>query len=138
MEAFVRLKGDTAAYCFVLTNNRLTMTIEDGTYSVQGSPSNRALSQLLADRYAFEKRRESLQAAYKKQSADSTLTKVVEDSLMTAYHQAGVDYRRLLLERLTKKVPGYPLMGRVALRMFGGEMLQCEIDSVSLLMKNPR
>ena len=100
MEAFVRLKGDTAAYCFVLTNNRLTMTIEDGTYSVQGSPSNRALSQLLADRYAFEKRRESLQAAYKKQSADSTLTKVVEDSLMTAYHQAGVDYRRLLLERL--------------------------------------
>ena len=32
MEAFVRLKGDTAAYCFVLTNNRLTMTIEDGTY----------------------------------------------------------------------------------------------------------
>ena len=138
MEAFVRLKGDTAAYCFVLTNNRLTMTIEDGTYSVQGSPSNRALSQLLADRYAFEKRRESLQAAYKKQSADSTLTKVVEDSLMTAYHQAGVEYRRLLLERLTKKVPGYPLMGRVALRMFGGEMLQCEIDSVSLLMKNPR
>lgn len=138
MEAFVRLKGDTAAYCFVLTNNRLTMTIEDGTYSVQGSPSNRALSQLLADRYAFEKRRESLQAAYKKQSADSTLTKVVEDSLMTAYHQAGVEYRRLLLECLTKKVPGYPLMGRVALRMFGGEMLQCEIDSVSLLMKNPR
>jgi len=132
MEAFVRLNGDTAAYCFVLTNNRLTMTIEEG------SPSNRELSQLLADRYAFEKRRESLQAAYKKQSADSTLTKVVEDSLMTAYHQAGVDYRRLLLERLTKKVPGYPLMGRVALRMFGGEMLQCEIDSVSLLMKNPR
>ena len=131
MEAFVRLKGDTAAYCFVLTNNRLTMAIEDGTYSVQGSP-------LLADRYACEKRRESLQAAYKKQSADSTLTKVVEDSLMTAYHQAGVDYRRLLLERLTKKVPGYPLMGRVALRMFSGEMLQCEIDSVSLLMKNPR
>lgn len=138
MEAFVRLKGDTTAYCFVLTNNRLTMTIEDDTYSVQGSPSNRALSQLLADRYAFEKRRESLQAAYKKQSADSTLTMVVEDSLMTAYHQAGVDYRRLLLERLTKKVPGYPLMGRVALRMFGGEMLQCEIDSVSLLLKNPR
>lgn len=28
-------------------------------------------------------------------------------------------------------------MGRVALRMFGGEMLQCEIDSVSLLMKIP-
>ena len=57
---------------------------------------------------------------------------------MTACPQAGVEYRRLLLERLTKKVPGYPLMGRVALRMFGGEMLQCEIDSVSLLMKNPR
>ena len=29
-------------------------------------------------------------------------------------------------------------MGRVALRMFGGEMLQCEIDSVSLLLKNPQ
>lgn len=138
MEAFVRLKGDTTVYCFVLTNNRLTMTIGEGTYSVYGSESNRVLSQLLADRHAFETRRKSLQAAYRKQSADSTLTKSVEDSLMVAYHQVGIDYRRHLLERLSKKVTTYPLMGEVALRMFSRDMLQSEVDSVNLLLKNSR
>ena len=102
MEAFVRLKGDTAAYCFVLTNNRLTMTIEDGTYSVQGSPSNRACRSCLPTGMRLKAPRIAA-GCLQKQSADSTLTKVVEDSLMTAYHQAGVEYRRLLLERLTKK-----------------------------------
>ena len=138
MEAFLKIKGDTSAYCLVLTNNSLTMSIGDGTYSVQGSPSNRVLSQLLADKAAFVKRRESLQSDYKRMAADSTLTKPVEDSLMVAYHQAGVDYRRRLLSRLTKEAPRYPLMGRMALRIFSRDMFQQEVDSVSQLLKQPR
>lgn len=135
MEAFLKIKGDTTAYSLVLTNNSLTINIGDGTYSVQGSPSNRALSQLLADREAYAKRRESIQSAYKKHVADTTLTKPIEDSLAVAYHQAGVYYRRRLLTRLTKSAPRYPLMGRVALRLFGPDLLQHEADSVATLLK---
>ena len=134
MEAFVRLKGDTAAYSFVLTNNRLSMTVGDGTYVVQGSRSNLDISLMLADVARRDSRRDSLQKVYKKMAADSTLTKPVEDSLMLAYHKTGADCRRRLLSRLVRVAPVRPLAASVALRMIGGDMLQSEIDSVRRLM----
>ncbi len=136
MEAFVKFSGDSLVYDFILTNNRLEMNVQSGGYSVQGSPSNRQLSKLLAYRESFNKRRADLQSEYKKAIADSSLTRLAEDSLMVAYRQAGVDYRKKLLTTMSFSAKRYPLIGQMSLRIFGKDLLQSQVDSIkSLIVK---
>ncbi len=134
MEAYIKFSGDSLSYDFILTNNRLEMNVSSSNYSVQGSPSNRQLSKLLGYREEFRKRRDTLQKEYKKNIADSILTRTVEDSLMVAYHQVGIDYRQKLVKTLSFSVPRYPLMGKMALRIFGKDLLQHQADSIKSLI----
>lgn len=134
MEAYIKFSGDSLSYDFILTNNRLEMNVSSSSYSVHGSPSNRQLSKLLSYRDEFNRRRDALQKEYKKNIADSILTRTVEDSLMASYHQVGIDYRQKLVKTLSFSAPRYPLMGKMALRVFSKDLLQCQADSIKSLI----
>ncbi len=134
MEAFVKFTGDSLLYDFILTNNRLEMKVSPESYSVQGSPSNRQLSKLLGYRDEFNKHRDALQKEYRGFIADSTLTRTIEDSLTAAYRQVGIDYRKKLVRTLSFSAPRYPLMGKMALRIFSKDLLQHQADSIKSLI----
>ena len=138
MEAIVKMQGDSVICPFVLTNNQLAMQIESGTYSVQGSQSNNRLSAMLAERTRFDERRDDLQKEYKRHIADTTLTRILDDSLALAYQQAGVDYRKRLLTHFTRNAEHYPVMCRTALRIFSKDLYQSQADSVLSLLSNQK
>jgi len=130
-EAFVRLDGDTTAYCFVLTDNRLTMHIDaDGSYSLAGSKPNVLLSSLLADRKKMRKEQSRLQGEYRRCVGDSSLTRMIEDSLLRLYRQVGEDYRRQAAKDLAELASAYPATGRLALRMLQSELSNEQVDSL--------
>lgn len=134
VEAFVTIGNDSVAYCLVLSNNRLTMRIDGDGYAVNGSESNRKLSQLLAKKTAMEEKRGELQAAYRKMAADSTLTEVREDSLLRCYRAELTDFQQAVTVAVMENADRYPLMRRVALRSFQKWLTQEQADSLAAVL----
>lgn len=133
-EAFVRIEGDTTAYCFVLTDNRITIRIGEGGYTLDGSLPNRKLSALLSDNAAMHRERRRLQDEYRRLAGDSVLTKAVEDSLLLRYRRVLADYRSRTAAEISTTAAAYPVTGRLALRLLQRDLTQESADSLAWLL----
>lgn len=134
VEAYLRFSGDTTVYCFVLTNNRITFVVTDSIYGFTGTESNRMLSELVLEKRRFESRRAGVQAMYMGMCADSTLTRVSEDSLAAVFRATRIGFGETLAVKIAEMAKDCPLAARVSLRLYHDYMTQADVDSLTAVV----
>ena len=126
-EAFVRLKGDTIAYSFVLTDSSL--------YRIYGSRSNDRLTRLLSQKIVNRESCRKINQSYLRLVADSTLTRTDEDSLRNLFDVEQRRFSKFVVSELSRDVADYPVMSRLALRLFYTDLLLEDRDSLMKIVK---
>lgn len=134
-EAFVRLKGDTIAYSFVLTDNRITIVADSSLYRIYGSRSNDRLTRLLSQKIVNREYCRKINQSYLRLVADSTLTRTDEDSLKNLFDVEQRRFSKFVVSELSRDVADYPVMSRLALRLFYTDLLLEDRDSLMKIVK---
>ncbi|MEG1539856.1 MAG: DUF4369 domain-containing protein [Muribaculaceae bacterium] len=92
--AFLKIKGDTIPYYFVLNNDNVNLSIKKNGYILQGNAENRDYFAYRCKRQEIIKTKKALWAKYKKLVSDSLLSDSIElqlkgknDELIDSLHR---------------------------------------------------
>ncbi len=129
-EAYIRFDKENEIYGFILSADDLYMEIGQNSYAVTGTADNVSLSQLMMKHHQGVNARKCILKEYSELIADSALTAVVEDSLLSQYRNYPLDLRNSVMSVIRENSANNILLADLVFRTMYFSLSKAQADSV--------